>query len=441
MPRKNLELLVTWERRLWTINFFFGTCVLYASRVALPLCVKAVASEYRWNKSDSGIVLSCFFWGYACTQLFAGAAADFIGGERILRVSTFFWAILTFLTPQIFDFAFHQTNYPLFIMVIIRITFGISQGFHIPSVASIVSQHLTHSEKGKVFGICLAGSHFGTVIAGSVGSIILEYFEWRMLFQLIGIVSLLWWLLFRWLTSSYTMCNMWTMSPEKVTQKKAELDELHSNSNKSSLSSCITNVSLPWRSLFKSSAFWATAVANYCGANAYYMIWLPLYFAETFPRANSVVYNVTPSIAIVITSLLAPFIATQLNTTIPSLTVVRKIMEGFSLFGMAAALVLAANVYDFVTILILFTFAMAARGFHHGGVSVNVCDLAPQHTGIVYGIFNTFASVTGFVGVYITGCMLHFLNNNWSYVFVITAVQCVVGFSVYLCFGTASRII
>nr|CAD2208938.1 unnamed protein product [Meloidogyne enterolobii] len=25
------------ETKLWTINFFFGTCVLYASRVSLPI--------------------------------------------------------------------------------------------------------------------------------------------------------------------------------------------------------------------------------------------------------------------------------------------------------------------------------------------------------------------------------------------------------------------
>lgn len=30
---------------------------------------------------------------------------------------------------------------------------------------------------------------------------------------------------------------------------------------------------------------------------------------------------------------------------------------------------------------------MAARGFHHGGVSVNPCDLAPNHTGSVFGNF------------------------------------------------------
>jgi predicted MFS family arabinose efflux permease len=41
-------------------------------------------------------------------------------------------------------------------------------------------------DKGRVFGICLAGSHFGSVIAGSFGSVLLEWFGWRSLFQFVG---------------------------------------------------------------------------------------------------------------------------------------------------------------------------------------------------------------------------------------------------------------
>lgn len=30
-----------------------GTCTLYASRVALPICAIAMAQEYSWSKKDS----------------------------------------------------------------------------------------------------------------------------------------------------------------------------------------------------------------------------------------------------------------------------------------------------------------------------------------------------------------------------------------------------
>lgn len=59
----------------------------------------------------------------------------------------------------------------------------------------------------------------------------------------------------------------------------------------------------------------------------------------------------------------------------------------------------------------------------------------------VSGIFNAFASVTGFLGVYIAGCILHETGNNWAYVFTLSAIQCVAGAAVYAYLGTGLRII
>ncbi|VDN36632.1 unnamed protein product [Cylicostephanus goldi] len=107
-----------------------------------------------------GTVLSCFFWGYAVTQLIAGGAADALGGENILPISSLVWIVLTFFTPQLFDFAY-WCGFPLIVLLLTRIFTGIGQAFHIPAMASMVSRHLTAADKGRVFGIILAGSHCG----------------------------------------------------------------------------------------------------------------------------------------------------------------------------------------------------------------------------------------------------------------------------------------
>ena len=104
--------------------------------------------------------MSCFFWGYAIIQVFAGTSADSIGGERILQYSTLIWAILTFLTPQLFDIAYF-TSFPVVFLILVRVFTGFGQGFHMPCLASIVGRHLTSTDKGRVFGVSLAGSHFG----------------------------------------------------------------------------------------------------------------------------------------------------------------------------------------------------------------------------------------------------------------------------------------
>ncbi|KHN75821.1 Solute carrier family 17 member 9 [Toxocara canis] len=436
------------ECRVWTANLFLGTCTLYASRVALPICATAVAHEYAWNKNDSGTVLSCFFWGYACTQLVAGAIADRFGGEGILRLTTLLWALLTFFTPQLFDLSY-STHTPFFFVILVRILTGIGQGFHLPSMASLISRHLTASDKGRVFGVCLAGSHFGTVIAGAVGSLLLDAFGWRILFQFVGLISLMWWIVFRMMTSPRSRRARTASLAENASVHPADDAEillphtLHRSLSTPNLGAPETSTVVPWSKLFRHPAFWAAAVAQYCGANAYYTMfsWLPSYFSDNFPNAKAVVYNVVPSAAIVVTSFCAPFMATRLFTRLHSLTAARRIMEGVSLAVMALCLLVVSWSSHFTSTLLIFTLAMAARGLHHGGVSVNPCDFAPQHTGAVFGIFNSFASVTGFIGVYVAGYILHETGNNWTYVFVFTSAQCVLGALAYSLMGTAKRII
>lgn len=423
------------ETRLWTINFFMGTCVLYASRVALPICASVMAQEYGWNKTDSGTIMSCFFWGYTITQILAGSIADQHGGEKVLSYTTLIWSILTLFTPQLFDLAY-WTQSPLFFLMVIRVATGIGQGFHLPSMASIVSRHLTAADKGRVFGVCLAGSHFGSVVAGGFGSILLDWFGWRSLFQFVGLLSILWWLFFKWLSDKSTR-GRYDKRLNKVKQSEENLLPLENLKRGS------TDVSVPWRTLFSHPSFWAASVAQYCGANAYFTMfsWLPSYFSDNFPNSKGIIYNVVPYLAIVVTSLAAPFMASRLLSNGKSITFTRRFMEGCSLTFTAICLLGASSSSSFYWSLIVFTLAMASRGLHHGGVSVNPHDFAPNHTGSVFGIFNAFSAVTGFVGVYVAGWILQVSGNNWSYVFVITSLQCLFGATIYCCLGTGNKII
>ncbi|KAI6177306.1 Major facilitator superfamily MFS-1 domain containing protein [Aphelenchoides bicaudatus] len=431
------------ETKLMTINYFIGTMCLYSSRVALPISNSVLSQTYGWNKSDAGTIMSCFFWGYTITQIFAGKLADKYSGERILNITTLAWALLTLFTPQLFDLAY-WSGYPMFFLLLLRILTGIGQGFHSPSLASIVSKHLTATDKGRVFGICLAGSHFGSVVAGSLGSIILEAFGWRSLFYFVGkhfkcylVVHLS--LLDRKVNNTYG--NRIAPADSKTTLNKAKGSEAsllpldkkkHTN-----------DVDVPWKQLFSHPAFWAASVAQYAGANAYFTIfsWLPSYFSDHFPNSKGAIYNTVPYLAIVLSALVSPFIAARLISHGRSVTFTRKFMEGTSLVLAALCLLAVSASSTFYAALLLFSLAMLARGLHHGGVSVNPLDFAPNHTGSVFGIFNAFSAITGLVGVYVAGMILHSTNDNWSLVWFSTSVQCVLGAIVYSMFGTGEKII
>ena len=114
-------------------------------------------------------------------------------------------------------------------------------------------------------------------------------------------------------------------------------------------------------------------------------------------------------------------------------------MECVSLTGMVICLILVSLSSGFSISLTFFTLAMAVRGLHHAGVSVNPHDFAPDQTGSVFGIFNAFAAITGFIGVYVAGWILHSSNNYWPYVFIFTAFQCIIGVIAYGFKGTTLK--
>ena len=67
-------------------------------------------------------------------------------------------------------------------------------------------------------------------------------------------------------------------------------------------------------------------------------------------------------------------------------------------------------------------------------------DLVPEHAGSLFGLMNTAGAIPGFVGVYLTGFILHLSNGNWGAVFATTAVICFAGWLFYAIFGRGDRI-
>ena len=52
-----------------------------------------------FSEETTGLVLSSFFAGYACTQVIGGWAAAKFGGKPVLLFAVFVWSVATALTP------------------------------------------------------------------------------------------------------------------------------------------------------------------------------------------------------------------------------------------------------------------------------------------------------------------------------------------------------
>jgi len=114
--------------------------MLYSTRTTMPLLVPAVAAAQKWSKTDSGTVLSSFFWGYTLTQVVGGYFSDRFGGQRVILFAAIGWSLITFLMPTIIWSAGSIKSYAIPLIVAIRILNGALQGVHFPSMISLTSQ-------------------------------------------------------------------------------------------------------------------------------------------------------------------------------------------------------------------------------------------------------------------------------------------------------------
>ena len=80
---------------------------------------------------------------------------------------------------------------------------------------------------------------------------------------------------------------------------------------------------------------------------------------------------------------------------------------------------------------LLITAAQGLSALTLGAVSVSQLDIAPKHAGTVFGLGNTFATVSGLLSVRLTGEILQ-QTHSWPIVFTVTAAHYFVGAALWV---------
>ncbi|XP_067095920.1 voltage-gated purine nucleotide uniporter SLC17A9-like isoform X2 [Osmerus mordax] len=379
---KETQHQTLWPRPLvktWTVMLFLSTSLLYCSRMTLPICAVTMATQFQWSKTESGMALASFFWGYCFTQILGGHASDRIGGESVLLLSTTVWAIITAVTPLLTKFDWN----PLASMMIARFLMGLSQGVHYPSLASLCSQRVVEGKKGFLMSTMGSGSYLGTMMSGSLGSLMLEHYGWESVFYGTGLLAGLW-----------------------------------------------------------SLAVWSAMVTTHmCYCSAFYTLisWLPTYFKDTFPHAKGWVYNVIPWVVSIPSAQFGGWLSDFLIMQGYGTAAVRKMMQFISMGVSSVFILILCIPVKFPSAVTLISVAMGLATFNSSGVVVNVQDLAPSCAGALFGFMNMCGAFTGLILVYLSGYLIE-VTTSWVPVFSIITLVNVVGIAVFLIFGDAQRV-
>ena len=169
----------------------FSVFINYIDRANLSVAAPLLQEELGLSHAQLGLLLSAFFWTYACMQILAGWLVDRFEVKWVLAIGFFVWSLATSSTGALHTFA---------ALLAIRVILGVGESVAYPAYAKIFANHFVESQRGFANSIIGAGQSLGPALGILFGGTLVARFGWRPFFIVLGLASLLWlppW--FRWM--------------------------------------------------------------------------------------------------------------------------------------------------------------------------------------------------------------------------------------------------
>ncbi|XP_053429399.1 solute carrier family 17 member 9 isoform X5 [Nycticebus coucang] len=413
---KDMAENTQWSRpecQTWTVALLLGTCLLYCTRMSVPICTVAMSQDFGWNKKEAGIVLSSFFWGYCLTQVVGGHLGDRIGGEKVIMLSASAWGSITAATP-LFS---HLGSAHLIYVTLFRVLMGLLQGVYFPALTSLLSQKVQESERALTYSTVSAGSQIGTLVTGAVGSVLLEWCGWPSVFYLSGGLTLLWvWCMHRYLLSDKDIVLAMGILARGLPVSR--------------------HCKVPWRQLFRKPSVWAGS-STWCPGWWQFLPVCSAGFSLIISSVRLCWVGPTPEDTGVCSRLIGP-----LCGLLPSgyrAVMVRKFMQVMGL-GLSSIFALClGHTSSFFKSMVFASASIGLQTFNHSSISVNIQDLAPSCAGFLFGVANTAGALAGVMGVCLGGYLIE-TTGSWTSLFYLVAIVSNLGLCTFLVFGQAQRV-
>jgi len=225
-----------------------GTTINYLDRQTLSLMAPLMREELGLNNEKLGLLFSFFYYAYMLSQFVVGGLID----RRNLRTSyggaVLLWSLVGLTTALTSGFAS---------LAVFRILLGITEAPNWPGALKIVSRALPERERPVGNGIFTSGQSVGALIAPLLILTVAQAAGWRMGFVVVGLLGVVWFLVWIWYTRRPEFAAIWPAAP-------------------------MGPASVSYGAILRSKSFWCVAViTSTVNPILYFNVnWLPTYFNQ-----------------------------------------------------------------------------------------------------------------------------------------------------------------
>lgn len=165
---------------------FVGWIVSYIDRTVISLSLIQIGDDLSLEATALGIILSCFFMGYALMQIPGGWLADKFGSRKVIIIAILFWSLFTALS----GLAWSLTS-----LLLIRFLFGIGEGSYPAASTKAISDYFSLEKRTKAQTMMMSSNAIGGMLAPMICAPLLLWLGWRHTFMaiaLLGVIVVVW---------------------------------------------------------------------------------------------------------------------------------------------------------------------------------------------------------------------------------------------------------
>ena len=392
--------------------------VNYVDRGAMAFAAGPINTEYGFNRIAWGQVLGYFGYGYMFGALIGGALADRLGPRRVWIIVGSAWSafeIATAYSGEIGMAMFGGSALAGF--AVVRVLFGLAEGPTYSIINRTMANWATPRERSFAVSLGLLGVPVGALLSAPVAvGLILATGSWRLMFVVLGVVSLLLLAVF---------ARMLTDKPEE--HKKVSADELNEIVG-SKLASDASGRNAPpqrWQKFFSNRTLVCNTIGYFAFQYVNFMIlsWIPKYLEDQFHfNLQSVWYiAMIPWIGPCFTVILGGRLSDWILRRTGKLHLARNGLAASVLLLTTATFLLVSRATGPIEVVALLAIGNSLNFLANPVYWTVVIDTAPESTGTFSGIMHFFVNIAAVAAPMLTG----YLSQHYGYSSMFVATACI----------------
>jgi MFS family permease len=155
----------------------------YVDRGNLSIAAPMLKDELKISGSQLGLLLSAFFWTYACLNLVCGWLVDRFDVNLLFAGAFVLWSVATAATGLVHGFA---------TLFVLRLLLGAGESVAFPSYNKILALNFNEEHRGIANSTLSTGLLIGPGVGLLFGGFLMGRYGWRPFFIVLGLSSILW---------------------------------------------------------------------------------------------------------------------------------------------------------------------------------------------------------------------------------------------------------